>query len=528
MAPLFAGPYNFLYAAGFAAAFVTAWSYGRAKQWPMEPWSAVLGAAVVGGIVGSRVLHFEPGLPLGGEKTVLGGMIGGTFAVLAAAWYLRFGTRAVDAFAAAVPLGLGVGKVGCFLAGCCFGRPTDLAWSVSYAPGTEPFRAQVRSGLITSEAAASLPVHPVQLYEALFVFALAAAVWRYGGRFRQPGNSFLFVCSAYGLLRFGTEFLRFGPMSGGLTATQWIVGPAAVLLGAALILRERYPQQAVGHGRGPPPCALQRSEYLALFLAAVILAASRWLSPLELVTILGSTLPALAVPLIRRMPQRVAVAPALAIVLFGSPWAQEDTTALRTYLTVGGGAMTGRYEESCGGVHDYQVGGASVAVTRELSDANRITGRAQLFVGTDTEQGGPEQRVSGLGLTGGYDSRYLGVRLGGLGGTLVTDGDTDRLLPAASLRVGRLDRFFVEGSFSDHEPAPVPAPVLKLGMGYGMGDRGSLVRLGVSSSGFFASGRIVLADEFELEPFAAYGDGHHHNLGISVRKQIDISRRPTP
>lgn len=68
-----------------------------------------------------------------------------------------------DIFAAAFPIAHGFARIGCFSAGCCYGSPFDGAWAVTF---TDP----------NSVAPLDVPLHPTQLYEAGFLFALGAVV----------------------------------------------------------------------------------------------------------------------------------------------------------------------------------------------------------------------------------------------------------------------------------------------------------------------------------------------------------------
>ncbi|HEX7118783.1 MAG TPA: prolipoprotein diacylglyceryl transferase family protein [Longimicrobiales bacterium] len=205
-----AGEYNAFYVAGFAMAFALAARELNRSGAPAAAALALLAAAGIGGIIGSRLLFFDLAPHGPGEKTVLGGLVGGTLAFLAARTLLRVERASTDALAVALPIGMAVGRIGCFLAGCCFGRPTGAAWGVRYGPGTEPFAAQLAAGLIGPAATATVAVHPVQLYEAGLDVLLALALWRCRGRFRRRGSAFLAFLAGYAVLRVGVEAFRFG------------------------------------------------------------------------------------------------------------------------------------------------------------------------------------------------------------------------------------------------------------------------------------------------------------------------------
>jgi phosphatidylglycerol:prolipoprotein diacylglycerol transferase len=99
----------------------------------------------------------------------------------------------LDALAPALALGYAVGRLGCFLVGDDYGRPTDLPWGVAFPEGLPP---------------TVVPVHPTQLYEAA---ALGVIYWLLV-RWRRGGAGDLVVLGRYLLLagatRFAIEFLR--------------------------------------------------------------------------------------------------------------------------------------------------------------------------------------------------------------------------------------------------------------------------------------------------------------------------------
>ncbi|MBT8093005.1 MAG: prolipoprotein diacylglyceryl transferase [Gammaproteobacteria bacterium] len=135
--------------------------------------------------------------------------------------------RLLDIFALPTIAGLMVHRVGCFLAGCCWGDVVSdghvmsfatqvqtlpflggLTAGVQYPPGSLPYEQHVAMGLIEPGAVVSLPIYPVQLYEVALLLVLLLALWRLPGRGLPNGVLTVVVVCAYALLRFVIEYLR--------------------------------------------------------------------------------------------------------------------------------------------------------------------------------------------------------------------------------------------------------------------------------------------------------------------------------
>jgi phosphatidylglycerol:prolipoprotein diacylglycerol transferase len=181
-----------------------------------------------------------------GGLTYYGGFLGAA----AAAWYLLRADRfpfwkAADMAGMVVPVGLGFGRLGCTLAGCCFGTPWQSGLALTFPAGSAASEGQHRAGLLESAHLPSLPVHPTQLYEAAGALALAAffLLWLHG-RKRYDGQVFLAFVGAYAALRFVIEFFRADDRGGllGLSTSQ-LVG-LGLAVGAFLLHRRLAARQA--------------------------------------------------------------------------------------------------------------------------------------------------------------------------------------------------------------------------------------------------------------------------------------------
>lgn len=149
-------------------------------------------------------------------KTILTGLVGGYLGVELAKWALDVHVRTGDSFVVPVAVAVGIGRLGCFVIGCCYGTPTSLPWGMQFPTAGD-----------------SLPRHPTQLYEAIFHLTMAGlmAVLLRNGIWR--GQLIKAYIIAYAFYRFATEFIR--PEAKfwlGLTGYQWVaLALIAVFLG---------------------------------------------------------------------------------------------------------------------------------------------------------------------------------------------------------------------------------------------------------------------------------------------------------
>jgi prolipoprotein diacylglyceryltransferase len=505
-----AGPYNVFYAAAFAVAFLIAWRLGVRAGAKLERHSLFLVVLAVAGVLGSRFLPFDFSANDVGEKTVLGGLLAVTVVALAARRLNLIDQRSTNSLAIALLVGFAIGRVGCFLAGCCFGSATSLPWGVRYLPGTEPFAQQQALGLIDVNALSTHPVHPTQLYEAvgaLLILCIAAI------QLRRRNNDILIpvVVLPFLAMRFVLQFLRGNGGDFGVVHVMLIATAVVVWL-----MHSTLPHTQ--------PAVVRRMRTLALLALPLTLFAIWFATPLELVTLLGIAAIAASVIMMRRgSPALRGSLPALASVI-ALQQAELPGDVKTRFITIGTSAMTGEYNESCGGRHEYGVVGASVAYTSIPNANSEISIKARLFTGTDDERPDSTSSLSvetglgggGIALHGRY--KWIGGALGVVAGDLYFDGEPASALPVVAVTIGP-PRFFVEGRFADFDPAPTPAPVLQIGVGTTITPEGSQIRAGISDAGFYASGRLVKSG-WEIEPRLAFGDEDTHLLGLAIRKRF--------
>lgn len=203
--------------------------------------------AILTGVVGAKLLFIlqdwdyytaHPGAIFSWATLQAGGIwYGGLIGALAVSiWYVRHYRMPVlktcDAFAPGVALGHAFGRVGCFAAGCCYGKPTSLPWGATF---TNPLAAQVVGTPL------GVPLHPTQIYESLVEvanFLILLWLFKHKKFDGQVIGAYLFL---YGFARYFLEFLRDDPgrgsLFGGAMSGSQFISIFMVILGGALWMR---------------------------------------------------------------------------------------------------------------------------------------------------------------------------------------------------------------------------------------------------------------------------------------------------
>lgn len=170
-----------------------------------------------------------------GGLTYYGGFVGASVV----AWFLlkrdRFPFwKAADMAGFAVPTGLAFGRMGCLLAGCCFGVRNDGPLGLVFPPGSPASESQFKLGLLQSTRTESLPVLPAQIGESAASLAIAAfCLFVVHPRKRYDGHVFVAFVVLYAAARFVLEFFRADDRGGlfSVSTSQWI---GIVLIAAAV------------------------------------------------------------------------------------------------------------------------------------------------------------------------------------------------------------------------------------------------------------------------------------------------------
>jgi phosphatidylglycerol:prolipoprotein diacylglycerol transferase len=140
----------------------------------------------------------------------------------------------------AIPMGLAFGRMGCLLAGCCFGAVTKLPWGLSFPPRSPASEEQAKEHLLQTARTWSLPVHPTQVYESVASLLVAyVCLYVVLPRKRYDGQVFAASLTLYAGARILVEILRRDDRGGflGLSTSQ-LIG-LGLIAAAAVIHRRR-------------------------------------------------------------------------------------------------------------------------------------------------------------------------------------------------------------------------------------------------------------------------------------------------
>jgi phosphatidylglycerol:prolipoprotein diacylglycerol transferase len=219
--------YGFFVALGFVAGVSLAGLKARKKGVSFEEVVDLFFYSVLSAILGSRILFVLINLdayrehPLEVFKIWQGGLVfyGGLILAIGVSlvymkWHRLPIWKLADLFSPSIALGLFFGRIGCFLAGCCFGKQTSLFWGVTFTDSNSLARLNV-------------PLHPTQIYEAVSSLGLYFFLAWMERKKTFDGQIFWLFLFLYSAIRFFVEIWRDDPrgfLLGGLVSTSQGIG----------------------------------------------------------------------------------------------------------------------------------------------------------------------------------------------------------------------------------------------------------------------------------------------------------------
>ncbi len=266
---LFSLDYITIYSYGACLALAIILNYivmvkiGRPNGYTSDFISSLLTLMIVTGLIGTRLFyvieHWEDysgnllkifNVQEGGLMFYGGFVLGGISLIIFCRAQRKPVGDVLDLVVTAIPLGQAIGRVGCFLHGCCYGKPSHSQIAVCYPKNSLPFIGQGNQGMLPADATQSLPVLPSQLFETaltLIIFAVLLSLYKHR---RHQWIQVARYMLMYGAARFLVEFSRGDSRFhlGALSIGQ-IISMALMTGGVAIMLYLRtqppnVPQQA--------------------------------------------------------------------------------------------------------------------------------------------------------------------------------------------------------------------------------------------------------------------------------------------
>lgn len=219
-------------------ALVFGWA-ARQRRLATNGIGILVGVGIIAGLLGAKVTQVvAEGWPLrlstaaafdprNGGRALLGGVVCGWIGVEIAKRRMGIRRSTGDLFALALPAGEAVGRIGCYLNGCCYGVEADLPWSV------------YQHGALR---------HPAQLYSAVVALAIFTTLLWLRPKLTREGDLFRAYLAMFGVTRFGLEFVRWREsLIFELSPMQWFC--LELVLGIAITEALRRQKERIKHGR---------------------------------------------------------------------------------------------------------------------------------------------------------------------------------------------------------------------------------------------------------------------------------------
>jgi phosphatidylglycerol:prolipoprotein diacylglycerol transferase len=244
--PVVVGWYGIMVA--LAVITVVTWGLFAVKKDRRLSSDLVINAALVGipsGIIFSRLLHVidlwdyyihNPGKIIGGEGlSIWGAVLGAAIGI----WlYSRISKKfsfghLADVIAPGIILAQAIGRVGCTLNGCCYGKTTSVPWAIIY---TNP----------STHGPVGIPVHPTQVYEIIYNLIVFGVLLLLRKRIKPDGALFFIYLILYSVWRLGIDFIRDGtPFLFGLHEAQVVSIVVLAVAVPLLVIRMRHVKEEI-------------------------------------------------------------------------------------------------------------------------------------------------------------------------------------------------------------------------------------------------------------------------------------------
>jgi prolipoprotein diacylglyceryltransferase len=563
--------YNFFYAVAIILAVFVLIIQGKIYRFQFFSWTLTFVSCLVVFVIGCTLITFKRVewkslLFASGVHhhhvgaSVLGGLLFSIPMIILFKRLYSYNNKMFDAFALVLPIGMAVQRIGCLIAGCCYGTLSNNPWAVTYRSGH-----------------ATISLHPVQLYESAGCVLIVIMIL-FSARFlSKPGNLFVFSGLCYASVRFVCEYFRaheINSVQGNqltvLSKVQYAMLAFVIVAALIIFLRESSNLKIHKKHVQAPPLHILVIHFLVLIVVIVFF--SPRLRSFDVVIIFGLvSIPCtlffwklykehLMVPHFRLT---VVSLLALSILLMSqqSSTSTQHYKTVRTYnsLSFGGSAQhldlkkqVGSTSGDCGSpIYTYfnmKNATGAVSVARTWAKENNV----EYTLGLNTYVSSVKEKVSGasvannnfsfIGLNPSFVTTMkdaevtIGLHVGNLR-RIRTDLDPSKsettivshskILPQLALRIGNPKVFFVNAQIYNNPLGVIPSSPFSFGGGSGFGSkRGNYIELGHSSfSILYITSKVAIDEKVFIKPFIGFGSGLLNHLdnnqkGFTVAVQL--------
>ena len=549
--------------------------YGRKIKLPTLPWLLTITSAFIFFIAGCKLIAMHSSdwqflwlhhyLPRDPGRSLLGGLGLGLMGILIGRWYFNLPWKSIDAFAWALPIGIAIHRLGCFAAGCCFGTSSEVPWAVLYGTQTTTtFQHSIQS-LGNEGLKHTHTLHPVQLYELLLCLVIVVALFPLSKKMKNAGSLLGSSVALYCIVRSITEFFRFQPIDNGtvgwLNSTQLILIVAffTILLIVCLIEKAKASTKVYIQID-----TLSKSGYFFLWCSLLCLLTSFVLLPFEIITIQLAMIPCLI--LIIYKAYQLYTAPnfrlagmffvAFSFLIMGqtvpekTPDTEEEDklSTVKRYHSIYTGILSGNSEiidqsTNCEGdpiagtrtdyknqYYNYAAGYTHSVEYNDPEDVlQSISFGMQGFWGRQLDRAtglySMERILTVYGVSPHIrlETKKIGLAFGGtIGNFAKIDAITDErsttltrywLYPMASIRYGRVDKFYVETRIGDFFPSAFPGFTTQVAVGFMDKNKRNGLRIGTASNAaLFINPTVAIGENWSIAPMLGFGGAIIHNF----------------
>lgn len=579
--------YDFFYQLSLITVFTLFLIYGWRKKYPMSTWILISVISSVVMIIGSKLgtYNFEDWryffstwkFPHAPEKTIIGALFFGWIGIGIAQKVLNFKGSVLDFFAWGIPIGIIIQRIGCLLAGCCFGNPTWSNWGICYSNHHLIYDYHFQEGFVGVASQFTPAVHPIPLYLIFGSFVILLLLKKYQHKFKAQGALALFSVGLIFGWRFFVEFFRDpitnheqGEIWYGLKIVQWLVLTLAIASFIILFLREKNWKPLSIH----LPTEEERfykNLFISFIVTSFILLSKDWFTIPELKSIFVRVLffyGFLSVTFYKYFWKKASVRWSMGVIFLSiffmgqsyptehnekefkpytvnqlrlaSSTGKADLNYIdRKFRTSGSGCNSSSTLLSADtisiGPH-YNSLSANFMMNKYYKPEKSVSLHLYMMAGnypkelTDLAGNFSSELIQhyGVGAMVGFEGKIFGFRLGGIAGnwgSLATGRENQYNGQVTSMvRLGKVNKMYIMGAafYDDFNPHNTIASDFKFGIGIGRDffnwNNNSSFRFGLTNvlggKSYFFESDIFLNKNIFISPNIRFGEHNQYGVGV--------------